>query len=376
MPNPLPSPDRTPDPWKDFSPSIHPRSWNSLASHHLSGKRVLITGAGGSIGSALASAVHASHPDSLLLLDNSENALCQVDRTLRDAGSRHHTPLLASVTDPDTLSRAFAQHQPQIVFHAAALKHVPLMEQNPFAAIETNTLGTLSLIHAAIAHRAEQLIHISTDKAVDPHSIMGASKRIAELILLTTPTSATHITALRLCNVIGSEGSVLPLFLEQLAHNLPLTVTHADAHRYFITLDRTIEALFTALQPHPTSAILIPEIVAPIRILDLAHHLLRTHQSSLPVEFTGLRPGDKLSELLLSPRERLHRNTTSPLHLIETLTPSSAILHAELNALRHAIQTHDLQELLRATLTLVPEYQPSHIITSALAESQALEIPA
>jgi FlaA1/EpsC-like NDP-sugar epimerase len=375
MHKPLPPYEHNSDPWHDFAASTPRRSWHSLASNHLCGKRILITGAGGSIGSALASAAHTFHPSNVLLLDNSENALYQIDRTLRYAGSLNHTPLLASVTDPEALAHAFDQHRPQIIFHAAALKHVPLMEQNPFAAIETNSLGTLNLTRAAITHRAEHLILVSTDKAVDPISIMGASKRVAELILLTN-AAPTRMTAVRLCNVIGTQGSVLPLFLDQLAHDLPLTVTHPDAERYFITLDRTIEALFAALQPHPTPTIRIPEIGSPIRILDLARHLLRTHSSSLPIEFTGLRPGDKLTELLLSTREHLTRYTAPTLNQIDSPTPPPAILNSALNALREAIQTHNLPALLHATLTLVPDYEPSCVITSALTESQAIEIPA
>jgi FlaA1/EpsC-like NDP-sugar epimerase len=360
MNNPPSTAHPSPDLWLNFAASIAPPTWRSLASDHLSGKRILITGAGGSIGSALASAAHASHPASLLLLDNSENALYQINRTLSDAGCTNHTPLLASVTDPNALTQAFAHHHPQIVFHAAALKHVPLMEQNPFAAIDTNTLGTLNLLRAATAHHAQQLILVSTDKAVDPISIMGASKRIAD----------------RLCNVIGSQGSVLPLFLEQIANNLPLTVTDPDAYRYFKPLDRTIEALLAALHPHPTPAILVPEIDAPIRILDLAHHLLRTHSTSSTIEFTGLRAGDKLTERLLSDRESLHLNPNSILSTIDTPTPTVAFLHTQLNVLREAIRAHNLTALLRATQALVPEYQPSTVITSALTANSVLEIPA
>jgi len=371
MHTPLSPTHQHPDPWLNFAIPDTPRFWKSLASTHLSGKRILITGAGGSIGSALASAAHASQPASLLLLDTSANALHEIDRTLHDAHSQNHTTILATITDPNALAHIFEQHRPEIIFHAAALKHVPLMEQRPFAAIDTNALGTLNLVRASIDHHAEHLILVSTDKAADPISIMGASKRIAELILLTEPNSATRMTAVRLCNVIGSQGSVLPLFLDQLARNLPLTVTHPDAQRYFITLDRTIEALFAALDPHPSPALLIPEIPPPIRILDLAHHLLG---SDAAIEFTGLRPGDKLTELLHSAREHLHQ--TAPLNTIDTPTPTPATLHTELIALREAICTQDLTALLRAIQTLVPEYQPSSAITSALTDQQAIEISA
>lgn len=350
-------------PWDDL---LRPTSARALHTPHLAGQRVLITGAGGSIGSALSHAVAASSPASLVLLDTSENGLYQTDRSLHTANSHHHIPLLGSVTNPTTLEHLFHHHQPQIIFHAAALKHVPLMEQNPFAAIDNNALGTLALAQAAIAHRADHLVLVSTDKAVDPVSIMGASKRIAELVLLSLATPATRMTAVRLCNVIGSQGSVLPLFREQLARNIPLTVTHPDAHRYFIPLDRAIETLFAALHSQSTSALLLPDPGAPVRILDLAQHLLRAYASSVSIEFTGLRPGDKLTEHLLSPREQVLSSPDETLRSLHTPLPALTTLHAALTTLREATRAHDLPQLLRAVHTLVPEYQPSTLIASQL----------
>src|ERR1700734_3563271 len=154
--------------WEELIAPSSPTSWRLLGSKSLAGRRVLITGAGGSIGSALSHAAAASQPASLVLLDSSENGLYQVDRSLHEAGSREHISLLGSVCNSDTLDRALTAHRPEIIFHAAALKHVPLMEQNPFAAIENNVFGTYALAHSAIAHEAEQIIHISTDKAVEP----------------------------------------------------------------------------------------------------------------------------------------------------------------------------------------------------------------
>jgi len=340
-----------------------------LASHHLAGKRVLITGAGGSIGSALALAVQASSPASLVLLDASESGLYQIDRGLHQAGSDQHIPILGSVANHDTVSHLFEQYQPQIIFHAAALKQVPLMEQNPFAAIENNALGTFTVAQAAIAHRSEQLVLVSTDKAVDPLSIMGASKRIAELVLLTLGVAHTRMTAVRLCNVIGSQGSVLPLFLAQIANGGPLTVTHADAQRYFITLSQTVRSLFAALEVGSTPTLLIPDIGTPVRILGLAQHLLQSHASSATIEFTGLRPGDKLSEQLISTRERFGTTqnlSNSILHTIESPKTALFDLYAALDELREATHAHNLSQLLLAIRSLVPEYKPSSVIAAAL----------
>jgi FlaA1/EpsC-like NDP-sugar epimerase len=250
------------------------------------------------------------------------------------------------------------------------------MEQNPFAAIENNVLGTHSLAHAAIAHNVEQLILVSTDKAVEPCSMMGASKRIAELILLTVQAS-TRMTAVRLCNVIGSQGSVLPLFLDQIANGEDLTVTHPDVQRHFITLGHAVRSLFEALEVRSASTLLLPDIGPPVRILDLARYLLETHESSASIEFTGLRPGDKLSERLLSSHEYLSSRpepSCSGLRTIETPTPTVAEFNTALDMLREAIQTRDLHHLVRGVQNLVPEYQPSSLIIAALNENPALEL--
>jgi FlaA1/EpsC-like NDP-sugar epimerase len=362
--------------WDNLICPESPSSWQQLASKSLAGKRVLITGAGGSIGSALSHAASASAPASLILLDISENGLYQVDRSLRQAGSQQHIPLLGSVCNLDTLSYALKQHRPQIIFHAAALKHVPLMEQNPFATIKNNVFGTHSLAHAAIARHVEQLVLVSTDKAVEPCSIMGASKRIAELILLTVRAS-TRMTAVRLCNVIGSRGSVLPLFLDQIANGGALTVTHPDAQRYFITLEHAVRVLFEALEVRSSPTLLLPDTGPPVRILDLARYLLETRENSASIEFTGLRPGDKLAERLLSSREYLSSQPEpngSGLRSIETPTPTVAECNTALDTLREAIQARDLPQLVRGVQTLVPEYQPSSLILAALNENPALEL--
>jgi FlaA1/EpsC-like NDP-sugar epimerase len=315
-------------------------------------------------------------PAKLVLLDNSENGLYEVDRSLRQAGSREHISLLGSICDPGTLDHAMTEYQPEIIFHTAALKHVPLMEQNPFAAIENNVFGTRALAHAAIARHVEQIVLVSTDKAVEPRSIMGASKRIAELLLLGLRTS-TRMKVVRLCNVFGSQGSVLPLFLEQIAQGRPLTVTHPDAQRFFIPLDQTVRALVRALDARFAPTLLVPSVGPAVRILDLAQHLLEFHQSSASIEFTGLRPGDKLSERLVSSRETLSPHAElehAGLHAIETPLPTTAEMGAALDTLDQAVRRRNLQELLRGIRALVPEYEPSSLILDALSEEPALQL--
>jgi FlaA1/EpsC-like NDP-sugar epimerase len=353
-----------------------PAAWRQLWSKSLAGRRVLITGAGGSIGSALSHAAAASLPANLVLLDNSENGLYQVDHSLREAGFREHISLLGSVCDPETLDRAMTEYQPEIIFHAAALKHVSLMERNPFAAIENNVFGTRVLAHAAIAQDVDQIVLVSTDKAVEPHSIMGASKRIAELMILGLSTS-TRMKVVRLCNVIGSQGSVLPLFLNQIAQSSALTVTHPDAQRFFIRLDQTVRALFGALDVLSAPMLLLPSIGPSVRILDLARHLIEIHQSSASIEFTGLRPGDKLSERLVSSSEVLSPQAEfdhAGLHAIATTIPAAAELSDALDTLDEAVRRRDLQKLLRGIYSLVPEYEPSSLILAALHEEPALQL--
>jgi FlaA1/EpsC-like NDP-sugar epimerase len=206
---------------------------------------------------------------------------------------------------------------------------------------------------------------------------MGASKRIAELILLTQETPITRMTAVRLCNVIGSQGSVLPLFLDQIARGGPLTVTHADAQRYFITLNQAVGALFAALHVQSTPALLVPDVGAPVPILALAKHLIETQASSATIEFTGLRPGDKLSEQLLTPRERYgsaHSLDGAVLHTIESPCPDVFALKVALDELRQAIHSYDLPQLLQAVLELVPEYEPSRVITTTLTNRSAPKV--
>jgi FlaA1/EpsC-like NDP-sugar epimerase len=396
-----------------LSPSVAHTPRKSLTD-----KRILVTGAGGSIGSALARNIAASNPASLILLDSAEHSLYQIDRAL--AGTRHtaipHTAILGSVTDRPLLAELFRQHRPQIIVHAAAFKHVPLIEQNPFAAIANNALGTYALAQSALLHRAEHLLLVSTDKAVDPHSLMGASKRIAELTILalahsggvaTNATNTTKMTALRLGNVLGSHGSVVPLFLDQIARGGPITVTHPEARRYFLTLDQTVTALLDALETPATletpaaletsdaldapavpgtGTILIPDLAPPIRILDLARHLRQRHASAAEIVFTGLRPGDKLEESLLSSRESIPESirefprgsgrdsSRARLRSVEVpanSAPTLAALEAAMLALDHALQQRDLAAALRTVLHLVPEYTPSAQLASAIPPIQS-----
>jgi FlaA1/EpsC-like NDP-sugar epimerase len=330
----------------------------------LSGRRVLITGAGGCIGSALAKAVAQSNARELILLDASEGALYGIDQDIAALKTATpHFPILASIGHVTTVNQLFERHQPDIVFHAAAFKHVPLMEDNPFAAIANNTLGTHTLTEAAIRYGCEQLLMVSTDKAVSPSSIMGASKRIAELILLAPQTSPICMKAIRLGNVLGSSGSVVPLFERQIAQGGPVTVSHPDVRRYFMTLGEAVDTLLAALSADLPRGVSVPELGEPHRILDLARFLICRQQ--VPIVFTELRPGDKMEESLISPSESYRNTSSGSLRAIDSLTFSLDELSSSLNALRIAIEQNDLPSLLETVQRMVPEYRPSLSLASA-----------
>jgi FlaA1/EpsC-like NDP-sugar epimerase len=333
------------------------------------GKCVLITGAGGSIGSALAHAVAAREPAQILLLEASEQALYTIDRDL----PAPHIPILASAGDAAALDEAFALHCPNIVFHAAAFKHVPLMELHPFAAMQNNAVATFRLAQSALRHHVEQIILVSTDKAVAPAGIMGASKRIAELTALALATSATQIKAVRLGNVYASQGSVVQLFVDQIAHNHPVTVTDPRTTRYFLTVDEAAALLLLALAPQFPPGILVPELAPPIRVEDLAHALVRAAGSDVLITYTGLRPGEKLHEQLLAPGESFAGESTGPLRVIRSATISVSRATEVIAALQQAIDDRNLHQLLAAVTQLIPAYQPSDTVLAqhTLAEHRA-----
>lgn len=340
-----------------LSASFSPESI-AVSSDLIAGKRILITGAGGSIGSALARSLATHHPAQILLLESAEQALYQIDREL----TATHTPILADYCDKAALEEAFELHHPHIVFHAAAFKHVPLMELHPFAAVQNNAVGTFALAQTAIKYGAKQLILVSTDKAVDPVNLMGVSKRIAELTALALRTPTSKITALRLGNVYGSQGSVVPLFAEQIARGKPVTVTHCDATRYFLTIEQAAALLLLALLPEFSSGILIPELKNPIRIEEIAAALIQQAASSSQIVYTGLRSGEKLHEQLLSVSESILNPLPGPLHAIRSEEISAAEAAETIDELQTAIQQRNLHQLLRTISRLIPSYTPSETL--------------
>ncbi|WP_286691549.1 MULTISPECIES: nucleoside-diphosphate sugar epimerase/dehydratase [unclassified Brevundimonas] len=272
------------------------------------GKRILVTGAGGSIGSEIARQMVQLGCGHLTLLDHSEFQLFEIDRELGGVTTAMtRRAVLANVRDEARIREVFEQERPEIVFHAAALKHVALVENNPAEGVLTNVQGTWNVIRAATGTKAAQFVLISTDKAVDPSNVMGATKRIAETLLELVPDSETRLSAVRFGNVLGSAGSVVPIFWDQIARGGPVTVTHPDVNRYFMTIPEAVQLVLHStavkaarLDEGPSKFLL--EMGEPVRIADLARQMIelsgKTPDVDIKIEFTGLKQGEKIAEIL------------------------------------------------------------------------------
>ncbi len=333
-------------------------------SADLEGRIVLITGGAGSIGSELARQVAAFNPKRLIIVDQAESPLYFTHLELtRVHSSLEVTPIVADIADCARIDSIFARYRPEYVFHAAAYKHVPLMEQNVVEAVRNNVFGTLQVAECAARFGAKKFILVSTDKAVNPSSVMGATKRIAERIVLGWPsvrTSGTDFRAVRFGNVLGSDGSVVPLFKRQIAEGGPLTVTHRDVTRYFMTIPEAVQlVLQAAALPEAAGRISMLDMGEPVRIIDLAENLIRLSglrpYHDLQIVFTGMRPGEKLHEELMSTMEETVGTSVEKIRVVQTDEADSATLERGLDRLIAAITVGDVSDLRLATCALVPE---------------------
>ena len=282
---------------------------NKKALQYITDKRVLITGAGGSIGSELARQIARLNPSKLYLLGRGENSIYEIHTELTSSSlAVECIPIIADVGDLERIQAIFHTYKPQIVFHAAAHKHVPLMEAQPSEAVKVNVFGTKNVVESAHANNAEIFVMISTDKAVNPTNVMGASKRTAELIVQNSNMhSKTKFSAVRFGNVLGSRGSVVPLFRKQIAAGGPITITHPDIIRYFMTIPEAVQLVLQAGSMAEGGEVFLLDMGKPVRVLDMAKDLVELHglvpDKDIKFVFTGLRPGEKLYEELLTAEE-------------------------------------------------------------------------
>ena len=335
----------------------------------VAGRRVLVTGAGGTIGSELARQVAALGPAHLALLDNGEHALYAIDLELgEDFAELSRSAVLGDVRDEGRLAAVFSREKPELVFHAAAFKHVPLNEQNPNEAVLTNAIGTKAVADACLEHGAAVMVLISTDKAVEPSSVMGASKRLAELTCqaLAGDGGATRFVIVRFGNVLGSTGSVVPLFERQLARGGPLTVTDPEITRYFMTTREAVELVLQASaipadQGGRAGGIFVLDMGEPVRIQDLARQMIRLAgrrpDKDVALEFTGLRPGEKLHERLFGELEELVETRYEGILLSNPPAPERAVLEAALEDLAAAARARHTDDTLARLAALVPDYR-------------------
>ncbi|OUM95713.1 MAG: hypothetical protein A9Z00_11125 [Thermobacillus sp. ZCTH02-B1] len=291
-------------------------------SEYVTGRTILVTGAGGSIGSEICRQVAKFGPKKLVLLGHGENSIYSIELELRDmygdAGIEIVTEI-ADIQDADKMMRVMQAHRPDVVYHAAAHKHVPLMERNPEEAVKNNLIGTMNTARAANWYGVRIFVMISTDKAVNPTSVMGASKRLAEMyIQYLDSISRTKFVAVRFGNVLGSRGSVVPLFRKQIAAGGPVTVTHPDMVRYFMTIPEASKLVIQAGALAKGGEIFVLDMGEPVRIVDLARNLIRLSGyavEEIGIRFTGIRPGEKLFEELMNPDEVQERNVYPKIHV-------------------------------------------------------------
>jgi FlaA1/EpsC-like NDP-sugar epimerase len=278
----------------------------ATVARYLSGRTVLVTGAGGSIGSELCRQIAALGVRSLVMVEHSENNLFEIDHALRARGDTELRPIIGDCKDEAHMARVLAEHRPEIVFHAAAYKHVPMMELNPLQAVANNAIATEVMARQSAAHGVERFCLISTDKAVEPKTIMGATKALAERIIEMhgSDTAGTRFAAVRFGNVLGSSGSVLPIFRRQIAAGGPVTVTHPDMTRFFMTIPEAVQLVIEATGIADGGDIFVLDMGEPVKIVDLAKRMIElsatTGDKEVGIQFVGIRPGEKLHEELFN----------------------------------------------------------------------------
>jgi len=327
-------------------------------------KRVLITGAGGSIGSELVRQVSRFHPRQLGLLEVSEINLFRVEMECRQRfGYMDVETYLADIRNQESLAHVFDSFQPEVVFHAAAYKHVPMQEKHPWEAILNNIQGTLNLVNIAKSKKVERFVLVSTDKAVRPTNVMGASKRVAEqLVLCANEAMSSQFMVVRFGNVMGSSGSVIPIFQDQISRGGPVTVTHPEVTRYFMSIPEAAQLILEAGAMGKGGEIFILDMGRAVRIVDLAQDLIRLHgykpHQDIEIQYTGLRPGEKLYEELITEGEGIVKTNHEKILVLRGQICQMDEINAKIDMIIQAAKTFNHRIIMEALKSIVPEYQP------------------
>ena len=336
---------------------------NQIASY-VENRTVMVTGGGGSIGSELCRQVAARHPRKLIIVDIYENNAYDIQMELRNAHPELNLDVrIASIRDGEKIDALFNELRPEVVYHAAAHKHVPLMEDSPNEAIKNNVFGTLNVVKAADKYHVKRFVQISTDKAVNPTNIMGASKRMCEMIIQAfSRHSRTVFTAVRFGNVLGSNGSVIPLFKKQIAHGGPVTVTDKNIIRYFMTIPEAVSLVMQAGIFAKGGEIFVLDMGEPVKIDDLARNLIKlsgfTPDVDIPIIYTGLRPGEKLYEELLMDEEGLQKTENGSIFIGHPLDFDEEVYFEQLHHLRGTIDDMHQDTIRQEVQKIVSTYHP------------------
>ncbi len=340
------------------------------------GKVVMVTGAAGSIGSELCRQIATCEPATLIALDNAETGLYQIDHEICERHpSLNFIPEIGTIQNSARLAEIMSRHLPTVVYHAAAYKHVPMMERHIFEAVENNILGTYNLVQAAHEYAVEDFVLISSDKAVRPANVMGATKRVAELISLAMPHSGSKCVAVRFGNVLGSNGSVVPLFKRQIAAGGPVTVTHPNMRRYFMMISEAVHLVLQASTMGKGGEIFVLDMGQPVNIVALARNLILLSglrpDEDIKIKFIGVRPGEKLYEELSAYEENTMPTGHEKINIFQGAAFPSERLAAHIEAIQDACLTRNIGQLLNQLKELVPEYNPSESLLGQMFADQS-----
>lgn len=339
----------------------------NLIANELKGKTVMISGAAGSIGSELVRQVSNFSPEKIVLFERSENDLYHLEMELNNS-KKHATfvPYIGDIRDRDSLNLCMRKHRPNYIFHAAAYKHVPIMEMNPIEAVKNNILGTWELADMASHYEVEKFVLISTDKAVRPANVMGATKRVAELICkmkASEQSGKTQFVSVRFGNVLGSNGSVIPLFKKQIADGGPITVTHPEIKRYFMTIPEAVQLVVQAGTMGKGGELFLLEMGEAVKIKDLAENLIRLSGlapgKDIDIIYSGLRPGEKLYEELMNDGESIKGTGHDKIRIIQDNEINISTVYKNIELLREACTNGNIDAVITILKILVPDYKPS-----------------